>query len=80
MILENTTDFENVSFDCMAKSLVSITVCKTVERFTPLYDAIMNSMENLRFGEEDYFHVLVFLFGLFYKRNRKHFLTCSHTL
>ena len=31
-----------------------------------------NSMENLRLDKEDYFHVLVF-YGLFYKRNRKHF-------
>ena len=34
--------------------------------------AITNSMENLRFDKEGYFHVLVF-YGLFYKRNRKHF-------
>ena len=31
-------------------------------------------MENLRFGKEDYFHVLVFYAGYFqYKRNRKYF-------
>ena len=41
--------------------------------------AIMNSMENLRFGKENYFYVLVF-YMLFFKRNRKHFLPCSHTL
>ena len=29
-------------------------------------------MENLRFDKEGCFHVLVF-YGLFYKRNRKHF-------
>ena len=34
----------------------------------------MNSMENLRFDKEDYFHVLVFD-GLFFKRNRKHFFS-----
>ena len=37
-----------------------------MERFTPLY-AIMNSMENLRFDKEDYFHVLVFYTGYFIK-------------
>ena len=42
-----------------------------MERLTSLY-AIMNSMENLRFDKEEYFHVLVF-YRLFYKRNRKHF-------
>ena len=48
---------------------------ENMERFTPLYAiayAIMNSMENLRFDKDGYFHVLVF-YGLFYKRNRKHF-------
>ena len=53
-----------------------------MERFTPLYAiayAITKSMENLRFDKEGYFHVLVF-YGLFYKRNRKHFPPCSHTL
>ena len=29
--------------------------------------AIMNSMENLRFDKEDYFHVLVFYTGYFIK-------------
>ena len=29
--------------------------------------AIMNSMENLHFGKEDYFHVLVFYRGYFVK-------------
>ena len=38
-----------------------------MERFTPLY-AILNSMENLRFDNESYFHVLDF-YALFYKRN-----------
>ena len=50
-----------------------------MERFTPLYAiayAITNSMENLRFEKEGYFHVLVF-YGLFYERNRTHF---SHVL
>ena len=45
-----------------------------MEKFTPLYAiayAIMNSMENLRFDKEGYFHFYV----LFYKRNRKHFFT-----
>ena len=44
---------------------------ENMERFTPLY-AITNNMEHVRFDEEDYFHVLVF-YGLFYKRNRRHF-------
>ena len=48
---------------------------ENMERFTPLY-AIMNSMENLRFGKEDYFYVLVFCTGYFYKRNTKHFPPC----
>ena len=55
---------------------------ENMERFTPSYIiayAITNSMENLRFDKEDYFHVLVF-YGLFYKRNRKHFSPCSHTV
>ena len=42
--------------------------------FTPLYAiayAVINSMENLRFDKEGYFHVLVF-YGLFYERNREH--------
>ena len=54
----------------LVKSRVSITM-ENMERFTPLYAiayAITNSMENLRFDKEDYFHVLVF-YGLFYKRN-----------
>ena len=48
---------------------------ENMERFTPLYAiayAILDSMENLRFDKEGYFHVLVF-YGLFYERNRKHF-------
>ena len=48
---------------------------ENMERFTPLYAiayAITNSMENLRFDKEGYFHVLV-CYGLFYKENRKHF-------
>ena len=52
---------------------------ENMEMFTPLYAisyAIMNSMENLHFDKEGYFHVLVF-YGLFYKRNRKHFFPCS---
>ena len=39
-----------------------------MERFTPLYAiayAIMNSMENLLFDKEDYFHVFVFYTGYF---------------
>ena len=45
-----------------------------MERFTPLYAityaityAFMNGTENLRFDEEDYFHVLVFYTGYFIK-------------
>ena len=55
---------------------------ENMERFTPFYAiayAILNSMENLGFDKEDYLHVLVF-YGLFYKRNRKRFPPCSHTL
>ena len=37
-----------------------------MERFASLY-AIMNSMENLHFDKEDYFHVLVFYTGYFIK-------------
>ena len=60
---------------------------ESMERFTPLYGiiilyTIMNSMENLCFGKEDYFHILVFYtVRLFYKRiNRKNFFLCSHTV
>ena len=42
-----------------------------MERFTPLY-AIFEFTANLHFDKEGYFHVLS-LYGLFYKRNRKHF-------
>ena len=56
----------------LAKRCVSVS-------FTPLYAIayaiayfITNSMENLRFDKEGYFHVLVF-YGLFYQSNRKHF-------
>ena len=41
-----------------------------MENITPLYAiayAIMNSMENLRFDKEGYFHVLVFYTGYFIK-------------
>ena len=41
-----------------------------MERFTPLYAiayGIMNSMENLRFDKEGYFHILVFYTGYFIK-------------
>ena len=59
-----------------------------LERVMPLYAivyaiayAIMNTMENLQFGKEDYFHVLDFYTGYFvYKRNGKYFFPCSHTL
>ena len=54
---------------------------ENLERFTPLYAiayAIMNSIENLRFDKEGYFHVLVF-YGLFYKRNKNSF-PCFHKL
>ena len=43
---------------------------ENMERFTPLYViayVITNSMENLRFDKEDYFHVLVFYTGYFIK-------------
>ena len=42
-----------------------------MERFTSLYAiayVIFNSMENLRFGKEDYFHVLDFYTGYFIKK------------
>ena len=48
-----------------------------MERITPLY-VIMDSMENLHFDKEGYFHIFVF-YALFYKKNRKHFFLCSHT-
>ena len=35
--------------------------------------AITNSMENLRFDTEGHFHRVLLFYGLFYKRNRKHF-------
>ena len=54
------------------------TVWKTWKYHAIAY-AIMNSTENLRFDKEGYFHVLVF-YGLFYKKNRKQFFWCSHTL
>ena len=53
---------------------------ENMERFTPLSAiayVITNSMENLHFDKEGYFHVLVF-YWLFYKRNRKQFFLCSH--
>ena len=37
-----------------------------------IFNGIFNGTENLPFDKEGYFHVLVF-YGLFYKRNRKHF-------
>ena len=49
-----------------------------MERFT-LYAiayAILNSMENLHFDKEGYFHVLVF-YGLFYKTNRNTYFNFS---
>ena len=55
---------------------------KNKGKFTPLYVtayAILNSIENLRFDKEGYFHVLVF-YALFYKRNTKHFLYFIETL
>ena len=54
-----------------------------MEKFMPLYAityVIVNSMENLRFDKEGYFHVFSFLYGLFYKRYRKYFFLCSYTL
>ena len=47
----------------MARSRVSKTVWKG---FAPLY-AILNSMENLRFYKESYFHILVFYLGYLMK-------------
>ena len=49
----------------MAKSRVYITVWKTWKGSRPIVRhriryAIMNSMDNLRFGKEDYFRILVF--------------------
>ena len=41
-----------------------------MERFTPLYViayVITNTMENLHFDKEGYFHVLVFYTGYFIK-------------
>ena len=52
---------------------------ENMERFTPLY-AIMNGMENLHFGKEGYFKRVFVFYGLFYKRNTKHFPRCSHKL
>ena len=63
----------------LAKSRVSITVWKSSRHYMPSHTAILTGTENLRFDKEDYFHFLVF-FGLFYKRNRKLFLKCSHKL
>ena len=43
---------------------------ENMERFAPVYAiayAIMNSMENLRFDKESYFHVLFFYTGYFIK-------------
>ena len=54
---------------------------ENMETFTALYAiayAILNGMENSRF-DNGYFHVLV-LYGLFHKRNKKHFFPCFHTL
>ena len=57
---------------------------ENMEVFTPLYAiayAIMNSMQNLCFDKEDYFHVLVFYTDYFIKEiHRKHFSPCSHTI
>ena len=44
-----------------------------MERFHATLYAIMNSMENLHFGKEDYFHVLVFYTGYFIKEIQKIF-------
>ena len=72
--------FENVSFDWL--KAVFLLLYGKHGNITPLCTigyAIMNSMENLRFGKENYFYILVF-YMLFYKRNRKHVSPCSHTL
>ena len=52
-------------------------------RFTLLYAiayAIMNSMENLRFDKEDYFHVSVHYTGYFTKEIEKHFPVFTYKL
>ena len=55
-----------------------------MKRFTPLYAiayaAILNSMENLRFDKEGYFHVLVFYTGYLIKEIENIFLRVPHTL
>ena len=47
-----------------------------MEMFTPLYAiayAITNSMENLRFDKENYFHILVFYTSYFIKETENIF-------
>ena len=51
---------------------ITVHARKKYELFDAVVYSIMNSMENLRFDKEDYFHVLVF-YALFYKINKKHF-------
>ena len=59
---------------------------ENMERFTPSYViayAITNSMQNLRFDKEDYFHVLVFYTGYFIKEiettsTRVSITVCKH--
>ena len=56
---------------------------ENMERFTPFYAIaydFMNSMENLGFDKEDYFHVLVFYTSYFIKEIENIFSPCSHTL
>ena len=68
-----------MSFDWL-KAVFLYNCMENMETFTSLYAiayAIMNSMENLRFGKEGYFHVLVFYTGYFIKEIEN---PCSHTL
>ena len=68
----------------MAERRISICIWKTWKSHAiiPSFEcamfefAITNSIENLRFDKEGYFNVLYF-YGLFYKKNRKCFLSCS---
>ena len=64
--------------DLHENQIYSIAVWKDHAIVYAIAYAILNSMKNLRFDKEGYFHVLVF-YGLFYKRNRKHFscVTCK---
>ena len=59
----------------LAKSRVSVTAWKTWKcsrHYTPSHTPSRTVWRIHGFGKEGYFHVLLF-YGLFYKRNRKHF-------